>query len=245
MRALICQIQVELLLFVRNRTVTFFSLLLPLLMVFFFGYLNRGNQVGEVSYASFLIAGGIGMVVSSAAFENLGVALARQRDAGILKRLGGTPLRPQTLVAAKVLTAALIILTQASLMIAINVLLFDAKITGSPFWGVIVLSVGTLAFATMGFALAGLTRNTDAATAAASAISLPMQFLCGTFFPLEEMPPLLRHIAQALPLTYFVNALRGALLSGGGLWEYAEDWGVLLGCLIAAFVIAVRTFKWE
>ncbi len=245
MRGLIGQLQVELLLFVRNRTVTFFSLLLPLLMVVFFGYLNRGNQVGELSYASFLIAGGIGMVVSSAAFENLGVALARQRDAGILKRLGGTPLRARTLIAAKVLAAALIILVQTSLMIAINVLLFEAKITGSLFWGVMVLFVGILAFATMGFALASLARNTDAAMAAANAISLPMQFLCGTLFPIEDMPPLLRHIAHALPLTYFVNALRGTLLRGGGPWNYARDWGILLGCLIVAFIVAVKRFKWE
>jgi ABC-2 type transport system permease protein len=245
MKALVGQVQVELLLFLRNRTVISFSLLMPLLMVVFFGYLNRGGQAEGVSYSSFLIAGGIGMVVSSAAFENLGVALARQRDDGILKRLGGTPLRAWTLVGAKVLTAAVIILTQAILMIAINVLLFDAEITGSPLWGIVVLLVGIFAFTTMGFALAGLSRNTDAATAAASAISLPMQFLCGTFFPIEEMPTLLRHIARALPLTYFVDALRGAMLAGGGPWEYAKDWMILLGCLVIASVVAVKTFRWE
>jgi ABC-2 type transport system permease protein len=218
---------------------------MPLLMVLFFGYLNRGGQVENVSYASFLIAGGIGTVVSSAAFGNLGVALAQQRDDGILKRLGGTPLRPWTLIGAKVLAAAVIILTQAVLMVAVNVLLFDARITGSPFWSLVVLAVGILAFATMGFALAGLCRDTDAATAAASALSLPMQFLCGTFFPLEEMPTLLRHIARALPLTYLVDALRGAMLAGGGPWEYGRDWVVLLSCLVVAFVVAVKTFRWE
>jgi len=53
----------------------------------------------------------------------------------------------------------------------------------------------------MGIGLAGLCRNADVAAAAGMAISLPMQFLCGTFFPIEEMPSLLRHIAHALPLT--------------------------------------------
>jgi ABC-2 type transport system permease protein len=244
-KALLSQVQVELLLFLRDRTAAFFTLLFPLLMVAFFGYLNRGSQVEQVSYASFLVAGGIGMVISGAAFENLGVTLARQRDDGILKRLGGTPLRPRTLVGAKVLTAALIILAQTLLMTAVNVLLFDAQISGSPLWSLAVLLVGILAFATMGFALAGLSRNTDVATAAASALSLPMQFLCGTFFPLQEMPALLRHIAHVLPLTYLVNALRGAMLDGGGPWDYARDWAVLLGCLALAFIVAVKTFRWE
>jgi ABC-2 type transport system permease protein len=185
------------------------------------------------------------LVVASAAFENLGIALARQRDIGILKRLGGTPLRPWALVGAKVLTAAIIILAQTSILITVNVLLFKAEISGSPFWILSVLLVGAFSFAAMGLALAGLSRNTDVAAAVARAISLPMQFLCGTLFPLAAMPPLLRSIANVLPLTYFVNALRGAMLTGGGPLEYARDWLVLMGCLVIAFVLVVKTFRWE
>jgi ABC-2 type transport system permease protein len=126
MRALMGQARAELTLFVRDKTVIFFSLVFPVLTVAFFGYLNRGVRVsvlsdgerGEVSYASFLIAGGIGMVVSSAAFQNLSAALARQRDLGILKRLGGTPLHSLTFVSAKVLTAGPVILAQALILAA-------------------------------------------------------------------------------------------------------------------------------
>jgi ABC-2 type transport system permease protein len=258
MKALIGQVRVELTLLLRDKTVVFFSLFFPLVTVAFFGYLNREGRVpvlnagrvpvvegGQVSYPSFLIAGGIGMVVVSAAFENLSTALARQRDVGILKRLGGTPLRVWTLVGAKVLTAALVTLAQAILMVAANVLLFQAEITGSIFWGLTVLIIGILTFTTMGVALAGLCRNVDVAAAAGMALSLPMQFLCGTLFPIEEMPALLRHIAQALPLTYFVDALRGALLTGGGPSEYARDWTVLVICLVVAFAVAIKTFRWE
>jgi ABC-2 type transport system permease protein len=253
MTALVGQSRAELALFVRDKTVVLFSLIFPVLTVVFFGYLNqesrvsvvRGGDEGKVSYASFLIAGGIGMVVSSAAFQNLSTALARQRDLGILKRLGGTPLRTQTLIGAKVLTAGVVILAQALIMAAVNVILFGAEIGGGPFWTAVVLTIGVAAFATMGVALAGLCRNADIASAAGMAIALPMQFLCGTLFPLDEMPTLLRHIAQALPLTYFVEALRGAMLAGGGPAEYTRDWIILLGCLVAAFVVAVKTFRWE
>lgn len=245
MNAFAGQLRAECTLLLRDKGVLTFALFFPVLTILFFGYLNRGGQVGDVSYASFLIAGGVGMVVSSAAFENLGVSLARQRDEGILKRLGGTPLRPGALVGAKVLTAAALILVQAVIMIAVNVLLFGARIGGSLGWGLVTLLVGVLSFASMGLALAGLSRNTDVASAAARALSLPMQFLCGTLFPLEAMPPVLRHIAEALPLTYFVNAFRGAILFGGGPADYVKDWLVLLGCLVVAFLVAVKTFRWE
>jgi len=245
MKALAGQTGAELRLLLRDRTVLLFSLFFPVITVAFFGYLNRGGQAGGVSYASFLIAGGIGMVVSSAAFQNLGTALARQRDAGILKRLGGTPLRVRTLVSAKVLMAGIVILAQTLIMIALNVLLFHAELGGSAFWTLAALSLGVVTFSTMGIALAGLCRNADIAAAVGMAVALPMQFLCGTLFPLEGMPPALQHLAQALPLTYLMNALRGAMLAGGGPVEYATDWLVLAGCLAVAAFVAVRTFRWE
>jgi ABC-2 type transport system permease protein len=245
MKALAGQAQAELRLTLRDKTVLLFSLFFPVITVAFFGYLNRGGQVGESSYVSFLIAGGIGMVVSSAAFQHLSAALARQRDTGILKRLGGTPLRVETLVSAKVSVAATVILAQAAIMVAVNVLLFKAELGGSPFWTLAVLILGVVTFSTMGIALAGLCRNADVASAAGMAVALPMQFLCGTLFPLEELPPFLRHLAQMLPLTYFVNALRGAMLSGGGPIEYARDWLILVGCLVAGVLVAVKTFRWE
>lgn len=245
MKALLGQSQAELRLFLRDKTVLLFSLFFPVITVAFFGYLNRGGQVGEISYASFLIAGGAGMVVSSAAFQNLAAALARQRDVGILKRLGGTPLRVWTLIGAKVLVAGAIILGQTLIMIALNVLLFQAELGGNAFWTLVALVLGIVAFSSMGIALAGLSRNADVASAAGLAVALPMQFLCGTLFPLEGMPQALRHLAQVLPLTYFVNALRGAMLNGGGPFEYARDWIVMVGCLVVAFLVAVRTFRWE
>jgi ABC-2 type transport system permease protein len=245
MKTLFSQLQVELTLFLRDKAVVTFSLFVPILTVLFFGYLNRGGNVGEVTYSSFLIAGGIGMVVSSAAFENLGVALAHQREAGILKRLGGTPLRTWTLLSAKVLSAFIIILVQSMIMVGVNVFLFKAKLTGDLLWSIAIMFIGILSFTTMGMALAGLSRNSDMAGAAARAISFPMQFLCGTLFPLSTMPPLLRGFAKALPLTYFVDALRGAMLTGGGVFEHTKDWLILLGCFVAAFVVAMKTFRWE
>jgi ABC-2 type transport system permease protein len=245
MNALLGQAQAEIKLFLRDKTVLLFSLFFPVITVAFFGYLNQDGQVGETSYASFLIPGGVGMVVSSAAFQHLSAALARQRDAGILKRLGGTPLPVRTLVGAKLLVAAAAILAQTAIMIGVNVLLFQAQVGGSPFWTLILLSLGVVAFSTMGIALAGLCRNADVAAAAGLAVALPMQFLCGTLFPLEEMPPALRQLAQALPLTYFVKALRGAMLTGGGPATYARDWLILVGCLAAGFFVAVKAFRWE
>ena len=137
-----------------------------------------------------------------------------------------------------------IIVVQAVLIILLNIILFNAEIPGNLLWSLVVLLVGTLAFTAMGFALAGLSRNTDVAGAAARALSLPMQFLCGTLIPIDEMPPLLQTIARALPLSYLVDALRGAVLSNDVAGHMGE-WAILLGCMVISFLVAVKTFRWE
>jgi len=245
MKAFRHQVSTELTLFLRDRAVVTFVIVFPVLTVLFFGYLNQGGQVEGISYASYLIAGGIGMVISSAAFENVGVALAQQREAGILKRIGATPLRIATLLGAKIAMATLVIFVQASIMIALNVLLFHAQISGNLLWGLLILLVGALVFATMGIALSGISRNTNVASAAARAISFPMQFLCGTLFPLAAMPSVLRGLASALPLTYLVSLLRGVMLFGDSPWSYTKEWIVLSICLLGAGMIAIKTFRWE
>ena len=245
MKAFRHQVGTELTLFIRDRALVTFVIVFPVLTVLFFGYLNQGGQVEGISYSSFLIAGGIGMVISSAAFENMGVALAQQREEGILKRIGATPLRTATLLSAKVVTATLIILIQTGIMIALNVLLFDAQISGNLLWGILILLVGAFVFASMGIALSCVSRNANSASLTARALSFPMQFLCGTLFPLAAMPSALRDLASVLPLTYLVSLLRGVMLYGDSPWSYTKEWIVLLGCLLGAGVIAIKTFRWE
>jgi ABC-2 type transport system permease protein len=244
MNALISQTRAELTLFVRDRTGVFFTILMPLLMVFLFGYLNRGREANGVSYASFLLAGGIGIVVAGTSFEVLGTTLARERDDGILKRLGGTPLRASTMIEAKMLTSSTIILTQAVIMVGMTTVVFEAEISGSLLGTVGALGLGIVTFTTMGIALAVLCRNAGVAAAAAHAVALPMQFLCGTLFPLEVMPQFLQNIARVLPMTYFVDVLRGQMLAGGGVHTYAQDWIIISGCLVVSFAITIKAFRW-
>jgi ABC-2 type transport system permease protein len=245
MKVLYRQLEVELRLFLRNKQEVFFTALFPLLMMSLFGYLNRESSVGDVSYVAFLLPGIIGMSVMAAAFLNLSTSLVRQRDDGILKRLRGTPLQAWALLGAKVLAAGTVILFQVLLLTGVGVLFFGVEVAGSVPWFLATLLVGTFAFTAMGLALASLINNADTASAAAHAIYLPMLFICGPFFPVDVMPRLLQRVASVLPLTYFVDALRYAMLEGGTLGDYAKDLSILLGWLVCCFAITVKTFRWE
>jgi ABC-2 type transport system permease protein len=245
MKVLLRQVEVELKLFWRNWQSVFFTALLPILMTLIFGYLNQDAKIGNMSYVAFFLPGAIGMQVTGSAFENLSITLTRQRDDGILKRLGGTPLKKWILLGSKMLTASFVILVQTLLLVAIGVFFFEVKTVGSPLLFLFVLLTGIVTFTSMGFAISGLIESADSQAAAAHAIQWPMIFICGSFFPIDLLPELLQHVARVLPLTYFVDPLRAVLIEGQGLRESSGDLLVLSIWMVCCFIVSVKTFRWE
>ncbi|MFQ5951054.1 MAG: ABC transporter ATP-binding protein/permease [Candidatus Geothermarchaeales archaeon] len=80
--------------------------------------------------------------------------------------------------------------------------------------------------------------------AAGSAIIFPMMFLSGTFWPIDFMPEFLQSIASVLPLTYFDNGLRDAMIYGNT--ASALD-NTLIMLAVAAFFIGAGALvtKWR
>lgn len=76
-------------------------------------------------------------------------------------------------------------------------------------------------------------------------ISLPMMFLSGIFFPIENLPDFIDPIVRSLPLTYFGDGVRQLMVGGSALNAMWVNLVVLAGWVVASFVVAVRFFKWE
>jgi len=260
-RTLCRQVEVELKMFFRNQHGAFLHFAFPVgaafllvylhregvldtLFRFLFGFMNQG-QMENVPVMSFLLPALIGYCVIAVAFEDLSPKLTRQRDNKILKRLGGTPLRGWVLLGGKVLSAGVIALLEILVTISIVTLFSDIMIAGDPWWSLVVLITGIFIFASMGFAVAGLVKNTEAAVVAVHAIYIPMFFLCGALFPIEVMPELLQYVAKALPLTYFLNLLRGIMMEGNNIVVHVGDFLILLGWIVGSLIVSLKTFRWE
>ena len=73
----------------------------------------------------------------------------------------------------------------------------------------------------------------------------PMIFLCGLFFPLEKLPWAIRPLSYVLPLTYGVDALRGAVI-GARTIPLAADLAVLAAFCVGLFALSLRNIqrKW-
>ncbi len=70
----------------------------------------------------------------------------------------------------------------------------------------------------------------------------PMIFLCGLFFPVENLPLFLKPLSYALPLTYGADILHGAT-HGGNTMPFTLDLIILSGFCVLLFAVSLRNIK--
>lgn len=261
--SLLHQFTVEAKLFWRSRQTVYLTFLMPLMGMAMFIYLNQegvldrlfdalirglgGSQKTSKGMSPMMLwtTGLIVYCVIDVAFESSVPKLVGQRDAGILKRLGGTPLPSWALLAAKTSNACVLVFIEVALIFAMGLASSDISVEGS--WGslAVILLLGTLTIAALGWALSSLTSNADGAIVVVHTVYIPVLLLCGAFIPLEAMPQALQILAHALPLTYFARPFHSVMVEGTNLAANASDLLILSTWMIAGWLIAIKTFRWQ
>lgn len=173
------------------------------------------------------------------------VPLVQQREKGILKRMGATPLQRWKLVVSNILLRLLVAVADAVLILGIGIAVFNVQIVGN--WmglaGLVLLGAG--AFLAIGFMLAAFLKTEEQASGVVQVVQMPLMFLSGIFFPFDFMPDFLRTIARFLPLTYLGDALRQVSVNGTQVAPLSMDVAILGGWLVVCLAIAARSFRWE
>ena len=239
LKAVRAQSRVEMLLTLRRGESLVVSFLIPVGILVFFAKVDAVN-LSLRRPVDFLVPGVLALAVMSTAMVSLGIATAFERRYGVLKRLGSTPLSRGGLLAAKTLNIIAIEALQAAVIVGTGIAL-GWEMDGSIVLGVLVLLVGTVAFAGIGLLLAG-TLRAEATLAAANALFLVLLFLGGMAYPLHKLPDVLETVARALPAAALSETLRDVLDGRAFPWGSA---GVLLAWAIVAPVLAARFFSWE
>ena len=235
------QYRLERRMFWRNPSAAFFNFFLPLLFLALFGAIFGGNQKN----LDVIVPGIAGMAIMSTTFSALAMNITFLREQGVLKRMRGTPLPAGAYlggIAANAVTNASI---QITLVILAGRLFFN--IGWPKDWPELIVFVvtGVVCLASLGVAYSHVIPNFDAAPAYVNIVFLPTIFISGVFYDVDNIPPFLRDIAQALPLTHIIDGLSGALVTGRGLQDNLSALGVILVWMVAGIVLAIRGFSWE
>jgi ABC-2 type transport system permease protein len=192
--------------------------------------------------ATYIVPGLVGVLLTLTLVVIMSMAIVRERERGTLEQLVVTPIDKTSLMLGKIIPFALVAYVQMTVALLVGKLLFDFPVVGSI--ALLYALSATFIVANLGL---GLFLSTVAHTQA-QAIQLsffwilPNILLSGFMFPREAMPIVAQWIGLALPLTYYMEIVRGVLLKGTG---FAPLWPNALALTVFAVILltlSVRRF---
>jgi ABC-2 type transport system permease protein len=210
----------------------------PVAVLLFLG--TFGSARGTIAVA---LPGTLAVAILASCLVNLGIATAYERGYGVLKRLGGSPLGREGLVAAKLAVVVAIALAQVLALVAIATLALgwrpgpDASVLAV----VVTTVVGATAFAGLGLTIAGTLRPEGALVVANVLFLLALGF-GGALVPIADLPGPVAVVVRLLPVGALAEAFGAALGDGPSI---VRPLVVLGAWALAADLIAARTFRWD
>jgi ABC-2 type transport system permease protein len=172
------------------------------------------------------------------------MAVVREKEIGTLEQIIVTPLRPWQLVCGKLVPFVLIGLADLLLICALAVWVLDVPIRGSMV--VLTALTGLFLLCTLGL---GLFVSTVVATQQQAMgfciylLMVPMIYLSGLIFPIDNMPQGFQYATYVIPVRYYANILRGVFLKGSGLEVLWPDALALLVFGATALTLAALRFR--
>jgi ABC-2 type transport system permease protein len=204
-----------------------------------FGFGPIFQRAGQGNYIQFLAPGVISMSILFTAIFS-GIELIWDRQFGFLKETLVAPVPRILIMAGRTLGGATVAMFQGLIVIVIC-LLAGFRITTFASLPVALLFMVLVAvmFTAMGTAIASVLSDFQGFQLVMNFLVMPIFFLSGALFPLNNLPKALEIIASLDPLTYGVDGLRGALI-GVGHFSAALDVAVL--SVLAALLVAAGAY---
>lgn len=196
-------------------------------------------------YFAFVMVGVAFFGFLSTSMGAFGAAVRHEQMIGTLEALLATPASLLVLAVGASLWSMLIAAGQALLYLLMGALVFGLDFGRADLVSAAVILALTLSlFIALGVASAAFVivfKHTDPMTGLFAAVSA---LLAGVFYPTSVMPPLLQRLAEFIPLTHALRALRLALLQGSGLAALQREVLILLLFLACLVPLAVAAFWW-
>jgi ABC-2 type transport system permease protein len=184
---------------------------------------------------TFMIPGLIGLILQFQTLILTAFAIVREREKGTLEQLVVTPIKPWELMAGKLLPYVATAFLAVAVALGVGRFWFGVEVQGSLLLLVALSTLFLLSSLGVGLLISTVSQTQTQAMQLALFVMLPSVLLSGFMFPREGMPWIIQQVGLAIPLTYFLQILRGIILKGVGI-------EVLFGNVMPLAVFGVVVF---
>ncbi len=164
----------------------------------------------NLTYLWFVVPGLAGTLATFLALLVTALSIARERELGTFDQLLVSPCTPTEIIIAKTFPGVAVGLFLSSMMALVAHWGFGVPFKGSP----LMLGVGmvffVLAIVGVGLMISSVCNTQQQAILGTFGIGVPMILMSGFATPVENMPPLLQWIAEAMPLKHYLILLQGS-----------------------------------
>ena len=204
---------------------------------------QRGWYNAELDYLAFMVPGILVVLVTIVGTLLTAMNIVREKESGTLDQLNVTPITRSTFIAAKLIPLWSLALLDLALGLALAHFVFDVPMRGSlaiVFFAAAIYLVGALG---IGLWISTVAETQQQAMFVTFSIMLVYILMSGLFTPIRGMPEWAQLIAQASPITHFVQLMRAVLLKGAGLADVAGQLVILAAIGIVVLTLAVRQYR--
>src|SRR3989338_586854 len=207
-------------------------------------FVERINLYKEdFGFVGYLFPGIIAIGIMFISLNVASMGVIRERILGSLERILSAPSPLWLFLISKYLAYIVLASISGILVLAAGNILFNIPISGS-IWLVILLEVFTaLPFIGLALAASIIGKSEFESQAIANFIAIPLMFISGVFFPVQCMPNYIRTVAEILPLTFSVDALRDVIIKGLGYSDIIYAFGALSLYALLFFILVILIFR--
>ncbi|MGH8477971.1 MAG: ABC transporter permease [Methylococcales bacterium] len=201
---------------------------------------KRYNPEGITAYN--IVPGLLGVILTMTMVLMTGLAMTREKERGTFENLLATPATPFEVMTGKIVPYIVIGLIQVTLVLIAARWIFGVPMLGSLALLYAVVLIFICANLTLGITFSSIARNQLQAMQLTFFFFLPSILLSGFMFPFRGMPGWAQVIGNGLPLTHFLQLVRGILLKGNAVdLLFGHIWPILV-FIAVVLAVGIRSF---
>lgn len=198
----------------------------------------------ELKTRVFMLPGIMGLLLTIVTTTLMAMGIVKEREIGTLEQIIVTPIKPAQLIIGKTIPFIVLGFIDVLIVTLVMVYWFGIPIRGDFFFLMVASLIYVLSSLGLGLFISTVSKTQQQAMMVAMfGVLLPMNFLSGFAFPIENMPGWIQGITYLIPLRYYITILRGVILKGEGLLELIPETLALLG--IGIIILAASSLRFR
>jgi ABC transporter DrrB family efflux protein len=197
----------------------------------------------DLESARFFVPGLVGIILQLVTLFLTSFAIVRERELGTLEQLFATPISRRALLLGKLVPYAIVGFVETLLVLTVMIYLFDVPIQGSVMLLLALSMLFMVCSLGLGLLVSTIAKSQVEAVQFAFVVMLPSVLLSGFVFPRSQMPLVIYALSFAIPVTYFIEILRGIVLRGAALEDLVPSVVGLAICCGAVLALSLARFR--